>query len=189
MKTTGKLQGITRDWKTDKFIVSVLLDGFHPETIDGYQDRKLSVELKPYRERRSLSANAYFHLLAGKIGEALGISKQRAKNILIGRYGQPFLTADDEPAVIKSNVPISQMLELEEPHCMPCGGKTENGKELTFYRLYRGSHTYDTKEMSVLIDGTVSEAEGLGIETLPSDEMQRILADWEKRKKRECENQ
>ena len=35
----------------------------------------------------------------------------------------------------------------------------------------RGSHTYDSKEMSRLIDGTVSEAKELGIETMPLDEL------------------
>jgi hypothetical protein len=38
---------------------------------------------------------------------------------------------------------------------------------------------YDTKEMSVLIDGIVSEAKELGIETLTPDELERIKSAWQ----------
>ena len=48
----------------------------------------------------------------------------------------------------------------------------------TFYKIYRGSHTYDTKEMSVLIDGTVADAKELGIETLPPAELQAMKERW-----------
>lgn len=42
----------------------------------------------------------------------------------------------------------------------------------------RGSHTYDTKEMSRLIDGTVEEAKELGIETLTPDQVERMKQAW-----------
>ena len=44
--------------------------------------------------------------------------------------------------------------------------------------MMRGSHTYDTKEMSRLIDGAVFEAQALGIETLPPDELERMKQQW-----------
>ena len=43
---------------------------------------------------------------------------------------------------------------------------------------YYGSSTYDTKEMSVLIDGIVSECKDLDIEVLPPDELQKIKETW-----------
>jgi hypothetical protein len=61
---------------------------------------------------------------------------------------------------------------------MPCGHKTEDGKELVFYKIFRGSSTYDTKEMSILIDGIVTECKELGIETLPPEEVKRMLEMW-----------
>jgi hypothetical protein len=42
----------------------------------------------------------------------------------------------------------------------------------------RGSHTYDSREMSRLIDGTVSEAKELGIETLSPAELERMKQQW-----------
>ena len=46
-------------------------------------------------------------------------------------------------------------------------------------RGYIGSSSYDTKEMSVLIDGIVNEAKDLGIETWSREEIDRLIAEWE----------
>ena len=54
----------------------------------------------------------------------------------------------------------------------------DNGKLYRVYVVMRGSHTYDTKEMSRLIDGTVQEAKEHGIETLPPDELERMMSTW-----------
>mgnify|MGYP002522713106 CR=1 FL=1 len=45
-------------------------------------------------------------------------------------------------------------------------------------QCYIGSSHYDTKEMSDFIDGIVSEAEELGIETETPDELARLKAVW-----------
>ena len=182
MKFTGEIQNVSRDWNTDTVNITFSVN---EETalreIDSLKDSKLSIEAKKYREKRSLNANSYFHVLAGQLADALRISKPRCKNILLHRYGQPMLIDDTTQAVIKTNVPVSEMLELEEPHCFPCGTKTENGVELTFYKLYRGSHTYDTREMSILIDGTVDECKEQGIETMTPLELEHLKAMWGKK--------
>lgn len=54
-----------------------------------------------------------------------------------------------------------------------------NGKDFTHYKVYKGSSEYDSKEMSILIDGIISEAEELGIETLPPHEIQRLKEMWQ----------
>ena len=41
--------------------------------------------------------------------------------------------------------------------------------------MMRGSSTYDTREMSRLIDGLVEECKAQGIETLPPDEFGRMM--------------
>lgn len=138
---------------------------------------KLRIKAAKWTQKRSLDANAYFHVLVGKIADALTISKTKAKNILISRYGQIEMV-DEEPVVIKTNIQPEQMWEQEFLHCMPCKTTIENEKEVVFYRVYRGSHTYDTKEMSVLINGTVEEAKALGIETMTPAEIERMVQAW-----------
>ncbi len=51
------------------------------------------------------------------------------------------------------------------PYAKEIGTGTANGKEFTHYRIYRGSHTYDTKEMSIFISGIVEECKEQGIDT------------------------
>ena len=43
---------------------------------------------------------------------------------------------------------------------------------------YDDKSTYDTKEMSVLIDGTVADAKELGIDTITPAELQEMKERW-----------
>ena len=44
--------------------------------------------------------------------------------------------------------------------------------------VYFGSSTYDTKEMSALIDSIVCEAKSLNIETETPEEIERMKREW-----------
>ena len=46
---------------------------------------------------------------------------------------------------------------------------------------YYGSSTYDTKEMSLLIQLLVDFAKSLGVETKPQAEIESLLNEWEKK--------
>lgn len=179
MKCTGKLTQIFSDYARRKYLVTLEVNEDIREEYDRLKDKEmLSIEVKQYRRKRSLNANAYFHVLVGEIAQVLVISPTRCKNILLGRYGQPEILENGEHAIIKTNIPVAAMLEYESLHCQCVGSRQENGQEVIFYKLIRGSHTYDTKEMSVLIDGTVQEAKDLGIETATPDEIERMKQQW-----------
>jgi hypothetical protein len=45
---------------------------------------------------------------------------------------------------------------------------------------YYGSSTYNTQEMSRLIDNLVQDCTALGIPTDPREELDRILSEWER---------
>lgn len=177
MEFTGQIKGISNDFVSGEILITfsvnekeIVMHGY-----DKLKDcQKLSIKATKYREKRSLNANAYFHVLVGKIAEALTISKAKAKNILICKYGQPQLLQDGSIMVYKTNAPEEFMLELESMHCLPI----KYSDDATFYKIYRGSHTYNTAEMSALIDGTVADAKELGIETMSPAELQRIKERW-----------
>lgn len=181
MESKGKLINVTRDILSGKLNVTFQLS---TEPIDELNELAkmdaVDITAKKHKKKRSLDANAYFHVLVGKIADKLRISKTHCKNILIGRYGQQDFLENGQPIVIKSNVSVEKMLEQEFLHTVPCGTKTENGIEVVFYKVFRGSHTYDTKEMSILIDGTVQEAKDMGIETIPPEELERMVSKWRK---------
>lgn len=179
MECRGKITAIAQDFKTDRILVSLSLEYGSIQKLQELKEiEELEVSLKRYRERRSRNANAYFHLLVGKLADKLRMSKIRCKNIMIGRYGQlEFI--NDQPATIETQIPVSDMLEQESLHCMPCDQRIdEDGTCIHVYQIYRKSHTYNTEEMSILIDGVVQEAREQGIETATPDEIERLKSLW-----------
>lgn len=183
MECKGSIISVSQDFETGGILVSLSLTEAPAQELQNLKGTgMLAVTLKRYRRKRSLDANAYFHLLVGKLADKLRISKIRCKNIMIGRYGQVDYI-DGRPVMIKTQIPVSDMLEQENLHCLPCGGKTErDGLQTFFYRVYRGSHTYNTEEMAILIDGAVQEAREQGIETATPDEIERLKSLWKGRK-------
>lgn len=180
MKCTGILKEPYIDFTTGKMIIAMQVNEDVREHIQKYMDKPgLDIEIKIHRERRSRNANAYFHVLSGEIAEALTISKAKSKNMLICKYGQPQLLPDGSMMVYKTNAPEEFMWEQESIHCIPVKYGKENGNDITFYKVYRGSHTYNTYEMSKLIDGTVADAKELGIETMTPAELERMLKAWQ----------
>lgn len=178
MEFTGKAINLSRDWNSGKFHLTLEVneDSVITEQYDSIKDlEKLSVKVTKYRQKRSLDANAYFHLLVGKIADNLTISKAKAKNVLICKYGQPQLLPDGSIMVYKTNAPEEFMWEQESIHAIP----VRYEENATFYKIYRGSHTYDSFEMAKLIDGTVEDAKELGIETATPAEIERMKALWQ----------
>lgn len=138
-------------------------------------------DISEHKQKRSLDANAYFHVLCDKLRLKLGISMARCKNNLIADYGQIQYLPDGTPMIYKTNAPDTYMSELETIHTKLVKVAEENGKEVYFYRIYRGSHEYNSSEMAKLINGTVEECKLQGIETLTPMELARMNELWGKK--------
>lgn len=182
MECKARLVGVSNDYLTGNINMtfatankSVLMN------VDSMKDIDIRLNAKKWAEKRSLDANAYFHVLVGKLSDKLNISKIRCKNILIARYGQQDFLPDGQPVVIKTNIPTEYMYEQETLHTLACNVEIQNGKEIIFYKVYRGSHTYDSKEMNVLINGVVEECKEQGIETITPVELRRLTEQWQRK--------
>lgn len=184
MKFTGKLLNVSRDWQTGKHSITFSLNEQSAlGELEKIQDvEKLTVEAKQFREKRSLDANAYYWVVLSKIAEVLKVSKPFAHNYFLRKYGQKeviggkivYVVIPDEEEAEKN------VDEAESYHLYPTS-QVKEGKDGRMYRTYhllRGSSDYNTQEMAVLIDGLVTEAKELGIETLPPDELERMKATW-----------
>ena len=134
--------------------------------------KQLSVEVKQYRQKRSLDANAYMWVLLSKMAAALNTTKDDLYIEMLDRYGV-FTHVIVKPEVV-------ERVKAEWRTVRELGEVTVNGKTGVQLQCYFGSSTYDTKEMSVLIDGIVSECKEIGIETLPPDEVESLKALWGK---------
>lgn len=176
MDLTGTFRGLMQDWKSHKFLISVEVnEDMSHINVGELQNRELDITLEEHKEKRSLSANAYFHVLNGKLADKLRISKPRMKNILLYRYGQAEMI-DGAEATMHSNVPPSKILEQEELHCFPIGTDYEG---LTIYRIQRNSRTYNSLEFSILLDGVIDECKENGIETMTPEQVAHLLKLWE----------
>ena len=148
-----------------------------PRIYEETKDKDIAVEITGWSEKRSLNANAYFHVLVGKIAEKLHASTTEVHNWLIADYGQ-----EDEDL---GQITLEERIDwrrLDQIHLKPTPYFAFEG-DLAFrvYYVMRGSHTYNTKEMARLIDGAVTEAKELGIETMTPDELERLKASWQKK--------
>ena len=179
METTGRVKDIARDLMTDKYVVSFVVDTKALDELEKIAKlEKLHIKAVRFSEKRSLSANAYFHLLVGKIATALQSPNTEVKNRLIREYGA-FEFIDDHIPTFRLKAEYEDaMLNREDIHVKPIGREYADGCEWVRCAFMRGSHTYNTAEMSRLIDGTVEEAKALGIETLTPADLERMVNAW-----------
>ena len=163
-----------RDNQAKKWLVTFEMEQA-PRIYDETSTDAIEVTIKKFREKRSLNANNYFHKLVDEIAAKQRLSHAEVHNQLIADYG--CVDEGVENLIMNDKV---EWLKLEILHLRPTT-KTrvmDNGELYRVYIVMRGSHTYDTLEMSRLIDGTVNEAKQLGIETLTPDELKRMKEAW-----------
>lgn len=177
MDFTGLLKNLQYDYYSRKALVTLEIDQ-EPSVIEELKDCKLSIKLSKYRARRSLDSNAYFHVLCDKLRQKLNISMAECKNNLITSYGQIEYIEPGKAFIYKTNAKPEWMCQQEYIH-MELIKIGEDGAY--WYRAYRGSHTYDTEEMSKLIKGTVEEAVAQGIEVATPDEIAHMQQLWKAR--------
>ena len=158
------------DYRTGRVIARhEILEGNYREFFDvANKEKDYDVSIKRHRNIRSIDANSYFHVLCGKIADALGSSKIEVKNRMIALYGQPYIIGGKLDYIIARD--DKNVEKWADVHLQPTGQtKVLNG---ILYRVYINMrHTgkneiddgYDAKEFSTLIDGTISEALEIGL--------------------------
>ena len=136
------------------------------------------VEIKE-RARRSLNANAYHWVLVGKIAEANGVSNAEVHNQLLCDYGEDWLDKDGKQTLVMM-ADTDAYRRMETMHYRPTDMVESRGSnKYRWFVLLLPSHLMDKAQMSRLIEGTVSEAKELDIETRTPDEIARLIATWE----------
>lgn len=168
MKFTGRLKEPIIDYITGRLtILFEPCEDFRQTYEELKSCEKLSIEIKRYRRKRSLDANAYYWLLVTKLSGVVGMSNLEVHNMMLRGYGQPeiyegkgvYLTIPDtDEARTKAD-------NATDYHVLPTS-QVRTGDDGVVYRTYkllRGSRTYNTAEMSRLIEGIISECKHAGI--------------------------
>lgn len=179
MDFTGTIDSLGVDFSTRKQKLSLTVNEDARKAFEQYKDcKELSISITKRKKRRSLDANAYYWVLVGKVADVLKSSNTEVHNRMLQEYGQPeIIDGGIAYFILPENVDWNK---VDYIHVKPTASvrTMDNGKLYRVFMVMRGSHTYNTKEMSILIDGIVSEAEHLGIETLPPDELRRMKERW-----------
>lgn len=134
--------------------------------------KELSVEIKQFRHKRSIDSNAYMWVLLSKMADALKTTKDELYLQILDRYGV-FTHIVVKPDVVNR-------IKQEWRTVRELGEVTINNTKGIQLQCFFGSSTYDTKEMSVLIDGVVSECKGLDIETVTARQLEEMKQAWGK---------
>lgn len=170
----GKLKDLFRG-RDGEWVISFSTPTDFRETFDKLSDKTLDIEIKQYRNKRSLEANAYAWVLIGKIAEEMKIPKLEV-------YRKAII---DNGVYTVHCVPNDQIdTAIEDWKSFGIGFQVETfpskTKGCTNAIFYKGSSYYDTAQMARLINGLIQEAESLGIHTISDEEVKEMIGNWKK---------
>lgn len=136
------------------------------------------ITIKKRNSRRSLNANNYHWSLCEQIAKVLKTSKYQVHNQLMIDYGTDWLDENSKRSYVLMK-DDDGYLRSETTHYRPTDAiEDRKGTLYRWFILLLPSHLMDTAQMSALIDGTVSEAKELGIDTRTPDELERMKQLW-----------
>lgn len=145
------------------------------QIIDGLNPGKVyDIEVKQHRERRSLDANAYAWVLMDHLSAKLGIPGTTIYRAYVREIG-----GNRETICVKDEA-VEKLRRGWEHNGI--GWQTDTFKSklpgCTNVILYYGSSTYDTAQMSRLIDLIVQDCKEQGIETLTPQQLDAMKERW-----------
>lgn len=177
MDLTGKIVGVSFDYLSGKPIVSFELNERQPalDMVDELKSHeKLTVKVGKFKQKRSLDANAYCWTLIGKIAEKSNVPKEEVyREAIRGIGGNYDIVCIKEEAAdsLRSAWAKNGIGWQSETMLSKLDGCTN-------VLLYYGSSTYDTEQMSRLIENIIQDCKALGIETKSQEEIDSLVKSW-----------
>lgn len=174
MKSIGIIEDISIDYKTQKPKILLMLNERESlSSLEELKEDKLSIEIKKYRKNRSLDANAYMWVLISKLEEKINISKDIIYKDAIRNIGV-------YEVIPVKNEAVERFIEAWTKNGLGWVCETTKSKLEGYTNIlaYYGSSTYNTAEMSRLIDFVVQECKQLDIETMSRTELDSLIESW-----------
>lgn len=145
-------------------------------TVEGMRDGKVyEASIKEHRKKRSLDANSYAWLLLGKIAAKVGLPKEAVYREMIRDVGDNYETIPIRNDAVEKWIENWQSKGIGWV-CDIAGKSKLDG--YTNVLTYYGSSTYDSLQMSRLINLIVNECKDLGIETMTPAEIALLMDGW-----------
>ena len=144
------------------------------KAVEALGNGQYEIIIKEHRKKRSLNANAYAWELMGRLAESQGIEKEEVYRHHIRAVG------------VFRQVEINEAAEETLIHSWGLHGTGWIAERVDYTQregfvlvnLYYGSSTYNTKQMSRLIDNIVQDCEAVGIPTKTPNEIARLKSLW-----------
>ena len=132
-------------------------------------------EIKAKKSLRSLDANALAWLLIDKLAAATGVPKTEVYRNAVRDVG-----GNSDIVCVKADA-APTLRKIWESRGL--GWQTEDDISklpgCVNVILYYGSSTFDTRQMSRMIDNLIQDARSVGIETMPQDKLAALLGKME----------
>lgn len=154
--------------------LTLALDEDFRSAYDELKDAPITFEPKRWKRKRSLDANAYCWVLLDKLAYTL----HRSKTDIYREYVRNIGGVSDTVCV--QDKAVAALRKAWEHNGIGWQSETlpSKVKGCTNVILYYGSSTYDTAQMSRLIDMAVSDCKALGIDTASPRMIESLVARW-----------
>lgn len=175
----GKLKDLTMNRDGTQNITITLQADFRDE-FDELSNGEVTVDIKKLNRKRSLDLNAYCWVIIDKISEKTKIKKTEVyRNAIRDIGGVSTIVCVEDKAV-------DTLCKNWSEHGI--GWLTEKSKSkipgCTNVTLWYGSSVYNVKQMNILVDSLIQDAEDLGIPTMTPEETDKLLRQWGKKVER-----
>ena len=141
-----------------------------------HKNKLYDMEVKEHREKRSLDANAYAWVLIHKLAAVMRLEPEEVYLLNIPKVGNnytPMCVREQDVERFKKSWesnglgwPVKDLGISQVPGCRNLAA-------------YHGSSTYDTAQMSRLIDNLVQDCKALDIETLSEEKLSLLKEEWQ----------
>ena len=180
MELTGEIKDLSKDYKTDNPILQLVLNERDCLlSLEQLKDINLSIQVKKWRKKRSINANNYFWKLLSEYSEEKNVDtieeyKERVKRLGIFRR---FRIEDKDKKTFEimwQDKGIAWFCEIADTEYI-------GDIEFKIINAYYGSSSFNSKQMSRLINDLVEDCKEVGIETKPQAEIDSLLKEWDER--------
>ena len=174
MKLTGKIKELSQGYTSGKMILSLEINE-QRDLLEGYDElfskEKISIELKPFKEKRSLNANAYLWKLIGELAAVLNLGNEEVYRHYIREMG----IYDVLPV---RNDSIQRFCEAWKKQGIGWIAEPMRDSKLVGYvnlMCFYGSSVYDKSEFSRILNQVVEDCKAQGIQTEPQERIDALV--------------
>lgn len=177
MQVIGTLEQFSTNFNENSTEIVLKVNSNEVNSIEKLRGKKLNVELKQFRDKRSIDANSYCWVLCDHISKAL--IEQDAICTKEDIYKDAILQVGRFESLIITEKAYDNFKRIWEKQGLGYLVQEVSRKDKCVrVNCYYGSSSYDTKEMSLLIQILIDLAKTMGVETRPKAEIDSLLREW-----------